>query len=155
MAEDQNPGSRVLAIDLGTRRIGLAISGPEGASAQPLDALQRRNMAEDLGRVCSVARDRKVRRIIVGLPLHMDGRESPMSEQCRRFATRLAEASGLVVELHDERLTSVEAEQLLRDRGWSLDRLLKEKKRGAVDRLAAAILLEDWLSAQPVAEDGE
>lgn len=78
-----------------------------------------------------------------------------MSEQCRRFATRLAEASGLVVELHDERLTSVEAEQLLRDRGWSLDRLLKEKKRGAVDRLAAAILLEDWLSAQPVAEDGE
>lgn len=155
MAEDQNSGSRVLAIDLGTRRIGVAISSADGASAQPLDALQRRTMAEDLRRICSVARDRKVCRIIVGLPLHMDGRESPMSDQCRRFAARLAEASGLPVDLYDERLTSVEAEQMLRDRGWPLNRLLKEKKKGAVDRLAAAILLEDWLSAQAVERDGE
>lgn len=155
MAEDQNPRSRVLAIDLGTRRIGLAISDTEGLSAQPLDALQRRSLAEDLARICSVAKDRKVRRIVVGLPLHMDGRESPMSDLCRRFAARLAEASGLPIDVHDERLTSVEAEQMLRERGWSLERLLKEKRKGTVDRLAAAVLLEDWLSGLPAPEDGQ
>lgn len=155
MAEDQNPGSRVLAIDLGTRRIGLAVSGADGVSAQPLDALQRRNLAEDLSRVCSIAHGRKIGRIIVGLPLHMDGRESPMSEQCRRFAARLSEASGLPVDMHDERLTSVEAEQMLRRRGWSLERLLKEKKKGTVDRLAATVLLEDWLSGPAASEAGQ
>jgi putative Holliday junction resolvase len=150
-----NAASRVLAIDLGRKRIGLALSDPEGLSAQPLDALQRRAAVDDIGRVCSIARDRKVRRIIVGLPLHMDGRESPMSVECRRFAARLAEASGLPVDLHDERLTSVEAEEMLKARGWSLDRLLKEKKKGTVDRLAATVLLEDWMSSVHAGEDGE
>jgi putative Holliday junction resolvase len=155
VAEGRNPTSRVLAIDLGTRRIGLALSDASGQSAQPLDALQRRNLAADLARICSIAADRKAIRFIVGLPLQMDGRESPMSDLCRRFAARLAEASGLPVDLYDERLTSVEAEQMLRDRGWSLDRLLKEKKKGTVDRLAAAVLLEDWMSAQQTAGEDE
>ena len=148
MAESENPAARVLSVDLGRRRIGLAISDQEGLSAQPLDALQRRTLAEDLKRICAIANDRKARRVLVGLPLHMDGRESPMSEECRRFADKLGEASGLPVEMHDERLTSVEAEEMLRARGWSLERLLKEKKKGTVDRLAAAVLLEDWMSAQ-------
>ena len=81
MAEGANPASRVLAIDLGRKRIGLAMSDAEGLSAQPLDALQRRAMADDIGRICSIAKDRKATRIIIGLPLHMDGRESPMSER--------------------------------------------------------------------------
>ncbi len=131
------------------------MSDPEGLSAQPLDALQRRAMADDIGRICSIAKDRKATRIIIGLPLHMDGRESPMSEECRRFAARLAEATGLVVDMHDERLTSVEAEEMLRARGWSLERLLKEKRKGTVDRLAATVLLEDWMSGQPAGESGE
>jgi putative holliday junction resolvase len=155
VAEGTEGASRVLAIDLGRKRIGLALSDAEGLSAQPLDALQRRSPADDIARICSVARDRKVRRIIVGLPLHMDGRESPMSEECRRFAARLAEASGLPVDLHDERLTSVEAEEMLKARGWSLDRLLKEKKKGTVDRLAATVLLEDWMSSIHAVEGGE
>jgi putative Holliday junction resolvase len=155
VAEGQNPTSRVLAIDLGTKRIGLALSDASGLSAQPLDALQRRNLTADLARICSIAGDRKAIRFIVGLPLHMDGRESPMSDLCRRFAARLAEASGLPVDLHDERLTSVEAEQMLRERGWSLDRLLKEKKKGTVDRLAATVLLEDWMSNQRTSGEGE
>lgn len=155
MAEGTNAASRVLAIDLGRKRIGLAMSDAEGLSAQPLDALQRRAMADDIGRICSIAKDRKATRIIIGLPLHMDGRESPMSEECRRFAARLAEASGLAVDMHDERLTSVEAEEMLRARGWSLERLLKEKKKGTVDRLAATVLLEDWMSGQAVGESGE
>jgi putative Holliday junction resolvase len=131
------------------------MSDAEGLSAQPLDALQRRAMADDIGRICSIAKERKATRIIIGLPLHMDGRESPMSEECRRFAARLAEASGLAVDMHDERLTSVEAEEMLRARGWSLERLLKEKKKGTVDRLAATILLEDWMSGQTVGGSGE
>jgi putative Holliday junction resolvase len=154
VAESENPAARVLSVDLGKRRIGLAISDAEGLSAQPLDALQRRTLADDLKRICAIAKDRKTRRILVGLPLHMDGRESPMSEECRRFAGKLGEASGLPVEMHDERLTSVEAEEMLRARGWSLERLLKEKKKGTVDRLAAAVLLEDWMSAQSGEEKG-
>lgn len=153
--ESGNPAARVLSVDLGKRRIGLAISDEAGLSAQPLDALQRRTLAEDLKRICSIAKDRKAQRILVGLPLHLDGRESAMSEECRRFAGKLGEASGLPVSLHDERLTSVEAEEMLRARGWSLERLLKEKKKGTVDRLAAAVLLEDWMSAQAGRETAE
>jgi putative holliday junction resolvase len=154
VAESENPAARVLSVDLGKRRIGLAISDAEGLAAQPLDALQRRTLAEDLKRISAIAKDRKARRILVGLPLHMDGRESPMSEECRRFAAKMADASGLPVDMHDERLTSVEAEEMLRARGWSLERLLKEKKKGTVDRLAAAVLLEDWMSARAGGEKG-
>jgi putative Holliday junction resolvase len=76
----------------------------------------------------------------------MDGRESPMAKEARRVAERLAAACEVPVEMHDERLTSVAAEERLAARGWSLKRLLEEKKKGAVDRLAAQILLEDWLT---------
>jgi putative Holliday junction resolvase len=140
--------ARVLAVDLGRRRIGLAVSDPLGVTVQGLDTLTRRNLRDDIARVAAAARDRKVTRIVVGLPLHMSGEESPMAREARLFAGKLREATGLDVDLHDERLTSVEAESILAGRGWSLDRLLKEKRRGAVDRLAATLILEDWLSAR-------
>lgn len=140
---------------MGRKRIGLAISDGEGAGILPLDTLMRRDLAGDLSRICSIAKDRKARRIVVGLPLHMSGDESPMSAEARRFAERLAGASGLPVDLHDERLTSVDAEERLRSRGWGLDRLLKEKKKGTVDRLAAAVLLEDWMEARKAREAPE
>lgn len=71
-----------------------------------------------------------------------------MAKQARIVADKLREESGLPVEMHDERLTSVEAEERLKARGWSLKRLIEEKKKGAVDQMAAVLLLEDWLSAK-------
>jgi putative holliday junction resolvase len=80
------------------------------------------------------------------LPLHMDGGESAMAKQARRVAERLAGVLPVPVDMHDERLTSVAAEERLAARGWTLKRLLAEKKKGAVDQMAARILLEDWLT---------
>jgi putative Holliday junction resolvase len=140
-----SPLARVLALDLGQKRIGLAMSDALGLTAQGLDVLRRTTLREDLDRVARVAAERKASRILVGLPVHMNGEESPMSRRVRAFASKLAEITGLPVELLDERLTSVAAEDLLAARGWSLARLLEEKRRGAVDRLAAVLLLDDWM----------
>lgn len=142
-----------MALDVGKKRIGVAMTDPHGISATGLDTLRRSTLREDVERLARMAAERKADRVIVGLPLHMSGDESPMAKHARLVASKLAEASGLPVELHDERLTSVEAEEMLRQRGWSLKRLLEEKKNGAVDRLAAIILLEDWLASRASAEE--
>jgi putative Holliday junction resolvase len=142
---DRSHTARVLALDVGQKRIGLAISDGLGLTAQGLDVLRRTILREDLDRVARIASERKAARILVGLPLHLSGEESPMSRRVRHFAEKLAQVSGLPVELVDERLTSVSAEERLAAHGWSLQRFLEEKRRGAVDRLAAVILLEDWL----------
>lgn len=137
--------SRVLALDVGTRRIGMAISDESGMIATGLDSIQRRSLKDDLGRIARIAGERKAALLLVGLPVHMSGDESPMSAKVRGFAAKLERETGLPVVLFDERLTSVQAEELLRERGLSLKRLLEEKRNGAVDRLAAVLLLEDWL----------
>lgn len=140
----------VLALDYGKRRIGLAVSSNLGA--RPLDVLKRKGLYEDLLRLEQLVQEHQVTLIVVGLPLHMSGDESSLAKDARAFAGRVAKATRLPVYLHDERLTSEEAESILREKGWNLQRFLEEKKNGAVDRLAATILLEDWLgSAQPFA----
>ena len=136
---------RVLALDVGQKRIGLAVSDPLGLTAQGLDTLQRRSPRDDIDRISRIARERKVTLFLVGLPLHMNGQESEMAAFVRQFATRLQTASGIEVRYQDERLTSVEAESRMQDQGLSLQRMLKEKRKGAVDRMAAIILLEDYL----------
>lgn len=144
-SDEPRPAQRVLALDVGQKRIGLAVTDELGATAQGLDPMRRTTLREDLDRIARVASERKVERLVVGLPRHMDGEESPMSRRVRDFARRLEDVTGLTVDLLDERLTSVAAEELLASRGWSLKRFLEEKKKGAVDRLAAVLLLEDWL----------
>ena len=116
-----------------------------GWGALGLDTLQRKTTREDLDRLARIIGERNVGRVLVGLPLHMDGGESPMAKEARRIAVKLGEITGVPVELRDERLTSVEAEERLAARGWDLRRYLEEKKRGAVDQMAAMILLEDYL----------
>ena len=116
-----------------------------GWGALGLDTLQRKTTREDLDRLARIIGERNVGRVLVGLPLHMDGGESPMAKEARRIAVKLGEITGVPVELRDERLTSVEAEERLTARGWDLRRYLEEKKRGAVDQMAAMILLEDYL----------
>jgi len=142
---------RILALDVGRKRIGIAISDPFG-TAHGLDTLQRKTMREDITRLHTIARERGVGLFLIGLPLHMSGQESEMSAFVRTFAERLESHTGIPVQFQDERLTSVEAESFMQDSGMSLNRMLDAKRKGAVDRLAAVILLEDYLRAVQPAE---
>jgi putative Holliday junction resolvase len=134
---------RVLALDLGKRRIGLALSDELGITAQGLETLERSNIREDLTRLAKLASDKNVALILMGNPLHMNGREGRQTQYTRDFAERLHTATGLPVEFRDERLTTVEAERVLRLSGISI-----QKRAKAVDRLAAVILLESYLDSR-------
>jgi putative Holliday junction resolvase len=138
----------VLGIDLGSRRIGLAISDPDGRVALPAGTLESRGRAADLAAIRSFAEERGVRRVVVGLPLHMDGRAGKEAEAARAFADALASATGLPVETLDERWTTREAERTLRDAGSTGRR----KRRGAADTLAATLLLRTFLERLARAE---
>jgi putative holliday junction resolvase len=137
---------RVLALDLGKKRIGLAISDPLGITAQGLPTLQRTNIREDLAALEKLAIEREVTLILMGNPLHMSGDDSRQAQYTREFAERLAERTGIALRYWDERLTSVEAERVLRSSGISI-----EKRARAVDRLAAVILLGSYLDSEAAA----
>jgi len=134
---------RVLGLDLGSKRIGVALSDPEGAIASPLTTLERRGGAGDLTAVGELVREHDVGEIVVGLPLHMDGRRGPEAEAAKRFASELRGALGIRVGTIDERWTTVEAERALRESGRR-----GKKQRAVVDSVAAAILLRTWLEQQ-------
>jgi putative Holliday junction resolvase len=133
---------RILALDLGKRRIGLAVSDELGITAQGMETLHRTNIREDLAALAKLAIDRNVSLILMGHPLHMSGDESRQAQYTRDFAKRLEAVTGLPTKFWDERLTSVEAERVLRQSGISI-----EKRARAVDRLAAVILLESYLDS--------
>jgi putative Holliday junction resolvase len=135
--------NRILALDLGKRRIGLALSDPLGITAQGLPTLQRTNIREDLSALAQLAAENEVAFILLGHPLLMSGREGRQAEYTRAFAERLSERTGLDVQLWDERLTTVEAERVLRDSGMSI-----AKRAKAVDKLAAQILLQSYLASE-------
>jgi len=135
---------RILALDLGKRRIGLAISDELGVTAQGLATLQRTNIREDLAHLAKLASDHKITLILMGNPLHMSGHEGRGTGHARDFGARLFETTGVPVRLWDERLTTVEAQRVLRASGVSI-----EKRAKAVDRLAAVILLESYLDSLP------
>jgi putative holliday junction resolvase len=134
---------RVLALDLGKRRIGLALSDELGITAQGLETLERSNIREDLARLAQLASEKNVALILMGNPLHMSGHEGRQAEYARDFGERLREATGLPIEYRDERLTTVEAQRVLRQSGISI-----QKRAKAVDRLAAVILLESYLDSR-------
>src|ERR1700761_6202090 len=131
---------RILALDVGKKRIGLAVSDELGITAQGLPTLERTRVRDDLQRLKAIVAEWNVRLMVVGRPLHMSGAESRQSEYTREFAERLERFVGVTFEFWDERLTSVEAERALRESGASL-----EQRKRAVDRLAAVLLLESYL----------
>jgi putative holliday junction resolvase len=131
---------RILAVDYGRKRIGLALSDEMGLTAQPIGTLTRVNRERDLARLRETCRARGVTHIIVGQPLHMTGEAGEMAEEAARFAARLGKATGIGVELVDERLTTWEAERTVRE-----TRSAAKRKRGAIDDVAAAVLLRDYL----------
>jgi putative Holliday junction resolvase len=131
---------RVLAVDYGRKRIGLALSDDLGLTAQPLATLARVNRQNDLRRLREACRKHGVTHIIVGHPLHMTGEAGEMANEAARFAARLEKEIGIRVELVDERLTSWEAEQTLAETKSSARR-----RRKPLDDVAAAVLLRDYL----------
>ena len=136
------PNSRILALDLGKRRIGLAISDPLGVTAQGLANIERTNKRADLDAVERLARDREAGSFLMGNPINMSGNEGRQSAWVREFAGALERRTGLPVTLWDERLTSVEAGRVLRSSGISI-----QKRASAVDRLSAVILLQSYLDS--------
>jgi len=134
---------RVLGLDVGSKTIGMAVSDPLGITAQGLETLRRKNKRTDFGRLKEILRQYEIAEIVVGLPLRMSGAEGNQSEKMRLFAEDLRKVSGLPVHLWDERLTSAEANRVLRDSEMSI------KRRGeVVDRLAAVLILQNWMEAK-------
>jgi putative Holliday junction resolvase len=133
---------RILALDLGKKRIGLAISDPLGITAQGLPNLVRVNKRTDFAALEQLVRERQVGLILMGNPINMRGDEGRQSGWVREFAQALEKRTGLPVKLWDERLTSVEAGRVLRSSGISI-----EKRAAAVDRLSAVILLQSYLDS--------
>ena len=135
------PG-RILALDLGKRRIGLALSDELGITAQGLETLHRTRVREDLAKLGQLIRENNVSLILMGNPVHMSGQEGRQSDYSRDFGERLKAFAGVDIKLWDERLTTVEAQRVLRESGISL-----QKRNQAVDRLSAVILLESYLDS--------
>ena len=133
---------RILAVDYGRKRIGLAISDPLGIMAHGMETLHRRSLRKDLAQLQDIIRKQEVRLLVVGNPIHLDGTPSEMSVEAEVFAARLAENAGVPYRMWDERMTSQEAGHLLRETGRTVQR------DGGVDQLAAQIILDSFLAAQ-------
>jgi putative Holliday junction resolvase len=134
--------ARILALDLGKKRIGLAISDPLRITAQGLPNLVRTRKRDDLDALAALIAEREVKLILLGNPLNMKGTEGRQSGWVREFADDIGRRTGIPVQLWDERLTSVEAGRVLRSSGISI-----EKRARAVDRLSAVILLQSYLDS--------
>jgi putative Holliday junction resolvase len=131
---------RILGLDLGSKRIGIAISDAEGSIAFPSGKIDRQGRERDLEALRALAAERGVERVVVGLPKHMDGREGVEAKAARNFAADLARVTGLPVDTLDERLSTVEAERILRASGRRA-----KKQREVVDSVAASIILSTYL----------
>jgi putative holliday junction resolvase len=143
--KSERPTSRVMGLDVGARRIGIAVSDPLGITAQGLETLQRRNKRTDLAALERVIREYAVREIVLGLPLRMSGAEGTQSDKMQLFAEDLRKRFRLPVHLWDERLTSAEANRLLRETEISI-----EKRAKAVDRMAAILILQGWMEGRGI-----
>ncbi|MFZ5448385.1 MAG: Holliday junction resolvase RuvX [Thermodesulfobacteriota bacterium] len=134
---------RILCLDMGQKRIGLAVSDPLGITAQGLEVWIRRNREADLDHILQVARHYQVQRIVVGLPRHMDGRPGAAASGIMEFAGDLGEALGVEIIPWDERLTTAAAERLLIHADVS-----RKRRRQVVDQLAAVLILQSYLDSR-------
>lgn len=149
---------RVLAIDWGMARLGLAISDPTRTLARPYGTLHDSDKRQQIEQILKILEAEEITHILVGLPLHLDGRDSASTLSARRYAEKLASLTPIPVALVDERLSSVEAEEKLSSQGHRLDKLREvarqKKNKGlvkdatSVDSAAASVLLQGWLDTQ-------
>ncbi|MBU1672504.1 MAG: Holliday junction resolvase RuvX [Actinobacteria bacterium] len=138
--------SRLIGLDVGERRIGVALSDPLGHTAQPYITIENDEGA--IPRIGELVSESGVGRVVVGLPLLLDGREGAQAARAREFASRLGEHLSLPVEMIDERLTTRQATSVIsRSEGAG------RKDRGATDRVAAALILQSYLDGHGVGTD--
>jgi len=135
-------GKRILALDYGTKRIGVALSDELGWTAQPLETFERRTLDRDVAHISDLVAMHEVGRVVLGFPLQLDGREGPAVQAMREFAAKVEQGLSVPLVLWDERMTTKAAEDLLIAADVS-----RKKRKGAVDRIAAAILLQSYLAS--------
>lgn len=138
---------RVMALDVGKARIGVALTDPLGYTAQPLLTVWRKSPSEDLRSLARLIRKYEVVTIVVGNPLHMSGDVSPWAAKVQKFAEELHQRSGVPVELWDERLSSVEAHEILDQAGHS-----PRDRKHLIDQVAAVVILRGWMDAHERAQ---
>lgn len=139
MTNPQSP-NRVMALDVGERRIGVAVSDPTGTLATPHSVIRRRSKAEDFAAVARLVAELGAERVVVGLPLSLNGEVGPQARRVTRYAQALAQTLDVPVALHDERYSTVTANALLAEGG--------RKRRVPIDAAAAAVILQDYLESQ-------
>lgn len=143
------PG-RILALDYGTKRIGVALSDELKWTAQPLETFERRVLDWDIAHIASLVMAHEVECVVLGFPLQLDGREGPAVQAMRAFAEKLEAGISVPIVLWDERMTTKAAEDLLIAADVS-----RKKRKGAIDRVAAAILLQSYLESQTTPSTAE
>lgn len=144
---------RTLGLDWGEARVGVALSDPTGVVAMPHGVIHEKNKGDQTRAVVELVRETGSQRIVVGLPLHMDGSRSPSTDEAERFAAKLEATTGLEVVRWDERWTSVAAERALREMGGRRKRGQGQRrhdhtKKGDVDRVAATLMLQAYLDSR-------
>lgn len=134
---------RILALDYGDRRTGVAVSDAFGWTAQGVEVIQHKTEGACLRRVAELVRELEAEEVVVGLPKNMNGTVGPRGELCIAFAERLGETLGLPIKMWDERLTTVAAERTLLEADVS-----RSKRKQVIDKMAAAILLQSYLDSR-------
>jgi putative Holliday junction resolvase len=130
---------RVLALDVGERRIGVAVSDPTGMLATPHGVIRRRSKAEDFAAVARMVTELGAGRVVVGLPLSLSGDVGPQARRVMRYAQALARTLSVPVEMYDERYSTVTADELLAEGG-------RKRRRTPIDAAAAAVILQEYLA---------
>jgi putative Holliday junction resolvase len=133
---------RTMGLDLGTKTIGVAVSDGLGLTAQGVTTVRRTSLKADLAALATLAKEHEVSRVVLGLPLNMDGSEGPRAEASRKFADTLGTTLGVPVELWDERLSTVAATRTLLEADVS-----RARRREVIDQVAAQFILQGWLDA--------
>ena len=142
---------RVVALDLGSRRVGVAVSDTGGIMATPYSVIERSgDVRADRARVADIVSEVAAELVVVGLPLSLDGSVGPAAAAALEEAERLREVVGVPVECHDERLSSVTANRSLTAAGVTGRRRRRARRAGVVDQTAAAVLLQSWLDSHRV-----
>lgn len=138
---------RLLGLDVGERRIGIAVSDPTGTIARPLQALERSSKEEDFSAIAALAREHEVESVVVGRPLGLDGTEGPQARRIARYTEALAEHLDVPVIPWDERFSTAAADEILRKtRGEKAKR--RARSNGEIDAIAAAVILQSYLDSR-------
>ncbi len=141
---------RILAIDYGTRRLGIALSDPMEITAQPLISLERKSINKDLAELRRIVEQHGVERAVIGLPRNLDGSPGALWQESEDFRRRIESECGIPVDGWDERLSTVQAERMLIGADVS-----RRKRKGVIDKIAAALILQSYLDTRAAAGGGE